>query len=140
MFCIRCETKLPDEANFCWHCGEPQRLMREQAAVLPQPGPKLELLAANGYKEHGYAMVDGLVKNISSVSLHNVEAVIIWQTASGELVKTASALINYNPILPGQTSPFKALTTDNPAMTHYKITFQELSGGMITLVDSRGRK
>jgi len=25
MFCIDCGTELPDEANFCWKCGKPQR-------------------------------------------------------------------------------------------------------------------
>lgn len=25
MFCIKCGTQLPDEANFCWKCGMPQR-------------------------------------------------------------------------------------------------------------------
>ena len=25
MFCINCGTELPDEANFCWKCGKPQK-------------------------------------------------------------------------------------------------------------------
>ncbi|MBN1485504.1 MAG: zinc ribbon domain-containing protein [Chloroflexia bacterium] len=25
MFCINCGTELPDEANFCWKCGRPQK-------------------------------------------------------------------------------------------------------------------
>ena len=25
MFCISCGTHLPDEANFCWKCGKPQK-------------------------------------------------------------------------------------------------------------------
>ncbi|MBM3188248.1 MAG: zinc ribbon domain-containing protein [Chloroflexi bacterium] len=25
MFCAKCGTKLPDEANYCWHCGEAQK-------------------------------------------------------------------------------------------------------------------
>lgn len=25
MFCSNCRTELPDEANFCWHCGDPQK-------------------------------------------------------------------------------------------------------------------
>jgi hypothetical protein len=25
MFCNDCGTELPDEANFCWKCGKPQR-------------------------------------------------------------------------------------------------------------------
>ena len=25
MYCTSCRTQLPDEANFCWKCGKPQR-------------------------------------------------------------------------------------------------------------------
>jgi hypothetical protein len=25
MFCSKCGTQLPDEANFCWKCGKPQK-------------------------------------------------------------------------------------------------------------------
>jgi hypothetical protein len=25
MFCSKCGTEIPDEANFCWKCGKPQR-------------------------------------------------------------------------------------------------------------------
>ena len=25
MFCSNCRTQLPDEANFCWKCGKPQK-------------------------------------------------------------------------------------------------------------------
>ncbi len=25
MFCSNCGTQLPDEANFCWKCGKPQK-------------------------------------------------------------------------------------------------------------------
>jgi hypothetical protein len=25
MYCSKCGTQLPDEANFCWKCGQPQK-------------------------------------------------------------------------------------------------------------------
>jgi len=31
MYCSKCGTQLPDEANFCWKCGQPQK----QAASWP---------------------------------------------------------------------------------------------------------
>jgi len=31
MYCSKCGTQLPDEANFCWKCGQPQK----QAASEP---------------------------------------------------------------------------------------------------------
>lgn len=100
---------------------------------------KLELLSARGVKEYGFVTVEGQVKNISSQSLRNVMVMIEWYTDSGDFVKSDDALIEYNPILPGQTSPFKSITTDNPAMTRYRVSFKEMFGGQIPTLDSRKR-
>lgn len=85
--------------------------------VGPSPTPtidrsqyKLELVSARGYAQYGFAIVEGQVKNISSSKLSNVEVVVEWRTATGEFVKSDEALIEYNPILSGQTSPFKSIT------------------------------
>ncbi len=98
---------------------------------------KLELLSSSGVKEYSYATVEGQVKNISKQSLENVMVVVEWYTDGGDFVKSDDALIDYNPILAGQISPFKSITTDNPAMTKYKVSFKELFGGKIPTLDSR---
>ena len=57
----------------------------------------------------------------------------------GGFITSDDALIDYNPILPGQTSPFKAMATENPAMRKASIDFKELMGGSIEWRD-RDRK
>lgn len=33
MYCIHCGTELPDQANFCWQCGKPQRAQAPSPAA-----------------------------------------------------------------------------------------------------------
>lgn len=96
-----------------------------------QSETKLILLNWSWHEEHGYAIVEGEVKNISSENLRNVQAVATFYTADGKFITSDDALIEYNPIIPGQTSPFKTMATYNPAMDSAKITFKELMGGTI---------
>jgi len=70
--------------------------------------------------------IRGKVKNVSNKSLSNVQVVGKFETASGEFEKTSNALIDYDPLLPGQTSPFSTFTTHNPAFKHCAFHFKEL--------------
>lgn len=54
-----------------------------------------------------------------------------FHTADGKLVTSATSLIDYNPILPNQTSPFKVIATYNPAMKSASIVFKYLGGPTI---------
>ena len=58
---------------------------------------------------------------------------------SGTFITTDNALIDYNPILPGQTSPFKTMSSTNPAMSKYTVDFKHLIGGTIDTRDDRKR-
>ena len=93
--------------------------------------PKLKVLSWSCGGEYGYSNVQGEVQNISSENLPNVQVVGEFKTADGDLIKTADAMIDYNPILPGQKSPFKALTTSNPAIKKCGMSFKFLMGGEI---------
>lgn len=95
--------------------------------------PKLELLTWKwGHTEsESYIEVNGEVKNISGESLSNVQAIASFYTKDDIFIKSSEALIEYNPILPGQTSPFKLIETANPAMHSAKIEFKYLFGGVI---------
>lgn len=96
----------------------------------PEPQtPPLEVQSWRCDKEHGYAYVRGEVKNVSNRKLEHVEAVGTFRTKSGELVKSSDSLIDYNPIMPGQTSPFSTGTSDNPQMERCELGFKFLLGG-----------
>ncbi|MBT4648976.1 zinc ribbon domain-containing protein [bacterium] len=92
---------------------------------------QLELLNFNCYWQYDYFHIEGQVKNISNKSLESVVAVGTAYTEDGEFVKSDDALIDYNPILAGQTSPFKVMMTHNPAITKCKVDFKEFWGGSI---------
>jgi len=98
---------------------------------------KLQLLATNYERAYDYITISGQVKNISNKSLTNVMAVVSYYTEAGTFVKSDDALIAYNPILPNQVSPFEVITTDNPAISRYKVEFQFLFGGTISTEDKR---
>lgn len=93
--------------------------------------PQLELLDWNWRHEYGYAMVEGQVKNITSEPLKNIEAVVTFTDAKGTFITTGDALIDFNPILPSQISPFKAMATWNPAMNKASVQFKSLFGRTI---------
>lgn len=106
---------------------------------LPAPTEPLALLSVTNEISAGggYAIVTGEVKNISGQSLKNVEAVATWYDKDGGFIRSDSTLIAYNPILIGQTSPYKVMSTHNPAMAKYSIGFKSLFGTAIASRDDR---
>ena len=104
----------------------------------PRPPPKpvvqpakLVLITWAWREESGFAIVEGEVKNVSSENLRNVEAVVGFYTAAGKFITSDSSLLDYNPILPGQTSPFKVMAGYNPKMHTAKLRFKKMWGGTI---------
>jgi len=107
------------------------------AVPIPTDEAQLELLAARASQEHGYHRVEGQVKNLSTAPLDNVQVVVTWLAADGSFVKIDTALIEYRPLLPGQTSPFTSLTPSHPAMARYRVEFSIFGGRALTMKDSR---
>lgn len=97
--------------------------------------PELEVVSFRWGRTEGgnYAEAKGQVKNISGKSLKSVAAVVTFSDKSGGFITSSDALIDYNPILPGQTSPFSVMETYNPAMRTGTATvaFKFLMGGTI---------
>ena len=83
-----------------------------------------------GESEHYYE-VKGVVKNISRAPLKGVVAVVLVYDRNHQFVTSDDALIEYQPILAGQTSPFTIIGTWNPAMQTASLQFKEFSGGTI---------
>jgi hypothetical protein len=91
----------------------------------------LELQSWSWHIEYDYAIAEGTVKNISSTSLKNVQAIVTFHDKAGGFITSDDALIEYDPILPGQTSPFKVMARHNPAMKNAGIDFKQLMGGTL---------
>ena len=91
----------------------------------------LELISWSWSEEHGYVTAEGQVKNISGQKLKSVEALVTWYDSNGTMITYDSSLIEYNPIMPGQTSPFKVMEQYNPAMKKAGIEFKFMWGSMI---------
>lgn len=134
-------VKDPD-GNIGWIPSEYLAVPTPTPAPTPTPDLsryKLELLAANGTWGYGFATVEGQVKNISGKPLDNVMVVVEWADDNGNFIKSDDALIEYDPILVGQVSPFKSITSYNPAMTKFRVSFKEMFGGTIPTIDTRKR-
>lgn len=101
--------------------------------------PKLAILSSRAYASEGggYYIVEGQVQNISGESLRNIEAVANWSTRDGTFVTSDSAMVDYDPILPGQVSPFKTMSRANPEMAKYSVEFKSLMGGTVYTDDRR---
>jgi hypothetical protein len=92
----------------------------------------LERISFKWYKSsRSYVRAEGEVKNISGVPLRNVMAVVTYKTNDDDFITYDSALIEYNPIMPDQISPFRIITPYNPLMEVAYLEFQFLSGERI---------
>lgn len=120
--------------------GSSSKLISPSSTQQPSvdSGPQLELITYNWHTEHGYAILEGQVKNISSQSLKSVIALASFYDANSGFIASSDALIDYNPILPGQTSPFKVMKTENPAMEKARVEFKYLMGATIPFRRAEG--
>jgi hypothetical protein len=61
----------------------------------------------------------------------------VYTDSAGTPLASDEALIDYNPILSEQESPWSVIGTYNPAYTSYRIEFRDLLGGSIVARDDR---
>jgi hypothetical protein len=94
-------------------------------------GPQLHVLAFSCSNEDGYAHVRGEVRSLASRPIENLMVIGELRQADGTLIKTAEAMVEYDPLMPGQASPFHALTPHNPLATNCGLAFKTLWGGQI---------
>jgi hypothetical protein len=93
--------------------------------------PRLEVTNWTWHQEYSYAIVEGEVRNISGASMDNVTAVARFYSADRTFITSDDALIDYRPLLPGQSSPFKIMQSWNPAMKSAGLEFREFGGRAI---------
>lgn len=93
----------------------------------------LEIVSGDWHWQHEYdwAVAEGRVKNISRGSLDHVLVQVEFEDGNGTFITTGEALTDYQPILPGQTSPWKVMATWNPEMKHASVHFRRNMGEAI---------
>lgn len=109
---------------------ERERLAQERREAEEAARPKLKVLAYTWSREHGYITMEGQVKNLSDEPIDGLQAVGSFY--KGETFVTSdSGMVEYQPLLPKQTSPFRVMLTDNPAIDGATVEFKTLFGGTI---------
>ena len=116
-------------------CVPPRNAGSTDPTSSKSSSPELKILSKKGTIEYSFVIVEGQVQNISSARLEAVQAVVTHYDGNGNFVTSDSALIEYDPLLPGQTSPYKVHTRHNPAMKTFNVEFKRLLGGEIYSVD-----
>ena len=103
----------------------------------PQPNEVALLSMRGGDGGYGFHTVEGQVQNLTDSNLENVMAVVTWYTDDDQFITSDETLIEYNPILPDQTSPFEVMSRSNPAMSRYRVEFKTMFGGTLRQEDQR---
>ena len=76
-------------------------------------------------------IANGEVGNMGLNPLKDVEVITSYYDKNHNFIKYATALIEYNPIMPGQDSPYQTITSDNPRIVSDTTTFKFLMGAEI---------
>ena len=117
----------------------PRRPATSPSPARVSASPQVALLSANGHESSSFHIVEGEVQNITNQRLENIMAVASWYTRDGTFITSEDTLIDYNPTLPGQKSPFKVISTTNPEMARYTVEFKEWMGGTVPWEDRRNK-
>lgn len=92
----------------------------------------LEILSHNWQRTtDAYVTVLGQVKNVTNEPIESVMVVASFYDKDKNFITYDDALIDYNPIMPGQVSPFKIIVRYNPLMNGYRIEFRTFAGEKI---------
>lgn len=82
-------------------------------------------------RSYDYAIAEGRVTNRTNKTLENIMAVVEFETSDGTFITSDDALLDYQVLLPGQSTPFKVYARYNPAMARARLTFREFWGGQV---------
>jgi hypothetical protein len=137
---------------------ETSRPAPEESAepVVPEPPPtpapaaaqsavvvsaQLVLVNARGIEsaDGAYCHVEGDIRNASARAFDGVLASVRWFDKNGRQVGADDALVEADPLRPGETSRFRASTGCSPAIATYALSFRLLDGSPLSAEDPRGR-
>jgi len=116
---------------------QPEASLKQHVEENPRSKPTQDLIIESWRLtvESDLALVSGEVTNNSGEELKSVTAVASFYAADDSFLSTSSGIVEFNPILPGQTSPFKAYDFNVSAIKSAKLSFKHFSGGTISTFD-----
>lgn len=119
------------------HRASPPVATIAPAAPTPKPAPTpkkpdLKVLSWNCTQSYGFVTVSGEVRNETNAPISNLMVVSLHYSSDQQLIRSDSGMVDYNPIMPGQTSPFKTMGTLNPMMRTCRIGFKQMFGGAVS--------
>lgn len=83
---------------------------------------------------NSYYRVEGLVTNRTSQPIRSILAEARFYDSDGNFVHADDALIDYNPLLPGQSSPFDIIVRKNPGFASAGLHFRTFGGQAIPAI------
>lgn len=89
------------------------------------------------FSRSGYAIVEGRVRNVGQARIRNLEVVVEFYDRSGNFITSDSALSEFSPLMPNQSTPFRVMARYNPLMATASIRFKELLGSELSYRDAR---
>lgn len=120
--------------------ASPPHMVRHAASTTPPPPatPQLALLSSRGgSSSSAYYKVEGEVRNISSEPIRSIVAVATWYDKADQFISSDSGLVAFDPLMPGQTSPYSVLIRSNPLMHQYGVAFKTMGGEELRVEDRR---
>jgi hypothetical protein len=90
-----------------------------------------------GQSSDSFVKVEGRVTNVSGVSLKGVVAKVSFFSQNEEFITSDDALIDYQPVLNGQTSPFSVIAIYNPAMRKAQLELAQFWGTTYRFTDRK---
>jgi hypothetical protein len=125
-----------------WIQSHAKELFEQQVAgagtsANPSLKPVLSLQAARAYQDDSKAvwLLDGVIKNLGSEPLANVEAVSTWLDRDGLIVATDSVLVDLRRLMPGEVGRFRTVTRSRPGISQFDVQFRTADGVGLKMTD-----
>lgn len=84
----------------------------------------IHVLSWRWQNSFSYAITEGEVRNNTRLKLELPRVNVEFRDKDGNFITSDYAFLEYRPLMPGQSSPFKIHTTWNPAMKTANLKFQ----------------
>jgi hypothetical protein len=115
-------------AQSVWNSVRPAQTLRLDA----RPGGSEVSTGLPAVERHlGFVTITGSIASHVDRPLAQVEAVVELLDSQNQTVQLESGLIAFDPLMPGQTAPFRVDLPDNTRAVAYRIRFRQLSGAAL---------